>query len=51
MTGVEHRDAAGEIDVAPAVGVPQQRVFGALDEYRMGERNAARDGSLAACQQ
>jgi hypothetical protein len=44
---VEHRDATREIDVAPALAVPEQRVLGALDEDRMHHGNAARDGGLA----
>ena len=47
MAGVEHGDAAREVDVAPALGVPQQRILGALDEDRVGHGHAARDGGLA----
>ena len=28
VTGVEHRDSGGEIDIAPAIDVPQLRIFG-----------------------
>ena len=47
MAGVEHGDSAREIDVAAPVAVPEERVFGALDEDRMHHRHAARDGGLA----
>jgi hypothetical protein len=48
VAGVEHRDAAGEIDVAPALDVPDLGVGGALgvDRERVGD--TARDCPLAA---
>ena len=47
VAGVEHRDAAREVDVAPALAVPEERVLGPLDEDRVDHRHAARDGGLA----
>ena len=47
MAGVQHGDAAGEVDVAVAVGIPQQRILGALDEDRLRHRDAARHGRIA----
>ena len=46
VTGVEHGDAAGEVDVAAALDIPQLGVGGALGVH--GERvgDTARDGLL-----
>ena len=51
MARVQHGDAAREIDVTAAIDVPEQRVLGALDENRVDHRHAARDRSLAPCDQ
>ena len=48
VAGVEHRDAPGEIDVAPAFHVPYLGVFAALDEDLVGVADTTRDGCLAA---
>lgn len=47
VAGVLDRDAAREVHVASALDVPQERVLGARDEYRVGHRDAARDRRLA----
>src|SRR5690606_28524537 len=51
MTGVEHRNAAGEIDVLTAFDVPHRGVFRALCEDRVNLADATRDGSHAALHQ
>ncbi len=48
VPGVEHRDPAGEIDVAVAFDVPQLGVERAFDKARVHGRNPARDGLFAA---
>ncbi len=47
MARVQHRDAAGEVNVPVSVRVPQQRILGALDENRLRHRDAARNGRIA----
>ena len=44
VAGVEHGDAAGEVDVAVAVDVPELGTFGALGKDRIGGADAARNG-------
>ena len=44
MAGVEHRDAAGKIDVALAFDVPQLGVGGAFCVYGQGIGDPARNG-------
>jgi hypothetical protein len=51
MAGVEHRDAAGKIDVAPALDVEHLGVLGPRGEDRVGMAHAAGHGGLAARQQ
>ena len=48
VPGVEHGDAAREVDVAAALDVPELRVAGALGVDGEGVADAARDGVLAA---
>src|SRR3546814_759591 len=48
VADVEHRDAAGEVHVAPAVRVPQFGVLRARGEDRNGGGHAAGDRGLAA---
>ncbi|MCY1367143.1 hypothetical protein D9M69_540640 [compost metagenome] len=48
VAGVEHGDAAGEVDVAAAFHVPDLGVFALGDEDGMALAHAARDGGLAA---
>ena len=48
VAGVEHRDAAGEVDIAPPLDVPDLGVAGTLGVHRERVRDAARDGLLAA---
>ena len=47
VPGVEHRDAAGEVDVAAALDVPDLGVAGALGVHRERVGYAARYGQLA----
>ena len=47
VPGVEHRDAAGEVDVAAPLDVPDLRVAGALGVHRERVGYAARYGQLA----
>ena len=47
MTGVDHRDAGGKIDVTAALYVPELRVTGPLDEHRQLICDAAGDGRIA----
>ena len=51
VAGVEHGDAAGEIDIAPALDVPDLGILraGGIDGRRMPD--AARDGGVAAGEQ
>jgi hypothetical protein len=51
VSRIEDRDAAGEVDVTASVRVPQQRIFSAIDEYGMGQRDAAGYGGLASLEQ
>ena len=44
VPGVEDRDAAGEVDVAPALDVPELGVLGPLGIDRSSVRDAARHG-------
>jgi hypothetical protein len=44
MASAEHADAAGEIDVAATLGVPDLRVFSPIREHRRGRGDAARNG-------
>ena len=48
VAGVDDRDAAGEVDVAPAFDVPQLGMAGAGDEDLVRLADAARHGGLAA---
>ena len=48
VAGVENGDAAGEIDIAPVLHVPEFRAFGALGEHRIGGADAAWNGRLPA---
>src|SRR5262249_60838937 len=48
VTGVEYRDAAGEVDEAAALNVPDLGVAGALGIHGEGVADAARYGLLAA---
>ena len=51
MAGVHHGDAAGEIDVASAVGVPERRVLGTIRKDGEGARDPAGDGGVATREQ
>ena len=44
VAGVEHGDAAGEVDEALAVAIPELGAFGALGKDRIGSSDPARDG-------
>jgi len=48
VAGVEYRDAAGEIDIAPALDVPDLGVGGTLGVHRERVGDAAGHGLLAA---
>ena len=48
VPGIEHGDAAGEIDVALAFDVPELRVGSAVGVDGQGVRDSARNGVLAA---
>ena len=48
VAGVEYRDAAGEVDIAPALDVPDLGVGGTLGVHRERVGDAARHGLLAA---
>ncbi len=47
VTGVDHRDAGGKINVTTAFRVPELRVPGSLDKYRQLICNASGDGRIA----
>src|SRR5258706_9644760 len=51
MPGIEYRDAAGEIDIAPALDIPDFSIAGAGGRDRRDMADAADDGILAAGQQ
>ncbi len=51
VAGVEHGDAAGEVDVAAALDVPDLGVLGALGIDRGRVADAARHGGVAAGEQ
>ena len=51
VTGVQHGDAAGEVDIAPALDVPDLGILGARGIDRGGVADAARDGGIAAGEQ
>ena len=48
MAGIEYRNAAREIDISPALDVPQLRVIGLCGKDRIGGRHATGHGPLAA---
>ena len=48
VTGVQHRDAAREIDVAPAFDVPQLGIARTLDVHRKLIAEAARECRVAS---
>ncbi len=51
VADVERADAADEIDVAPAVDVPDDGALAPVEEERMGRSDAAGDAFLATLQQ
>ncbi|MNJ52507.1 hypothetical protein D3C77_478470 [compost metagenome] len=51
VPGVEHRDAAGEVDVLAAFDIPHRGVFRTFGEDRVDLPHAARNGGLAALHQ
>ena len=48
VAGVEHGDAAGKVDEAAALHIPELGVAGLLDEVVMGLAHAPGDGGVAA---
>ncbi len=51
VAGVQHRDAAGKVDVAFALDIPQLGVFGAGGEDGVADPDPARHGGEAAVHQ
>ena len=51
VAGVEHGDAAGEVDVAVALDIPELGILGAGGKDRRGRGDATRHGGFAAGEQ
>ena len=51
MTGIEHRNAAGKVDVSLAFHVPDFGVFATVNEDLVAVAHAARYGGFAARKQ